>query len=276
MWPWEKASGDKAERSRQESLEVARAQLRVAESDARVSASGRRVQIFGAAVAVLGVVISLLVWHPWARPSIPRAAIRLRPRSHNAVVPKPIGQIPKPPPYSTGSSEDHCDAWWRSWFETQGAAEIWPPTIELSAPTSADITVTGAAVRVFRSYVPAAPSFIECVHGAGPVSGTLLDVDLAHPAAAPTIVADDGSDRPLALPNAVINVNPGHTEYVAVTARGARRMYEWSVTLRVVVAQRTQTVVLGSRRHPLRSWLGKRPPAAYDYDMRAHSWKRAS
>ncbi|HEY7829505.1 MAG TPA: hypothetical protein VIC06_02950 [Solirubrobacteraceae bacterium] len=194
------------------------------------------------------------------------------PHVRNAFVPNPINRIPRPPPYPSSESGDHC-AVWNNWLEAQGAADEWPPMIQLSAPTSADVTVIGASIRVFRSYVPTGLSYIECVHGAGPVPGTLLDVDLAHPAAAPTIVADDGSDTPLALPGAVINVDPGHTEYVAVTARGARKMYEWSVTLRVVVAQRTQTLVFGSPHRPLRSWLGARPTVTYDYDFSANAWR---
>jgi hypothetical protein len=145
--------------------------------------------------------------------------------------------------------------------------------VQIAAPASADVAVTGATVRVFRSFVPKALSFIVCLHGAGPEPGTLLDVDLAHPGVSPTIVADDGSDTPLALPTAVINVAPGHTEYVAVTPRGARRMYEWSITLNTVVAQRQQTFVFGSRKHPLRSWLGNIATIRdYDYDMISRSW----
>lgn len=281
MWPRKKIGEETAERRHRESLEVAREHLRLAKLDAHTAGFSRRVQVFSAAVAALGVGISLLVWRPWAEPTIPpHAVIHLFPGAGNALVPKPISQIPSPPPYPSNQPGERCGIWWRGWFDSQGAAAaVLPPTIEISAPTSADVTVTGATIRIFRSYVPKALSYIECITGAGPVPGTLLDVDLAHPAALPTIVANDGSDVPLAVPNAVINIDPGHTEYVAVTPRGAHKMYEWSVTLYLVVAQRAQTIVFGSSQHPLRTWLGTQSAIisrGYEYDLVTHSWKHVA
>ena len=101
---------------------------------------------------------------------------------------------------------------------------------------------------------------IKCVYGAGPVPGTLLNVNLDRPNAPPTIVSDAGQSVPLAMPYAVINIDAGHTEYVAVTPAGSGRFYEWSVKLTVVVDQHPRTYSFGSAAQPLRSWLGRPPP----------------
>jgi hypothetical protein len=115
-------------------------------------------------------------------------------------------------------------------------------------------------------------SLIGCARTGGVEPGTLLTVDLAHPAAAPTVVADDGSEASLEVPTAVISIAAGHTGYVALTPHGDARIYEWSVELRLVVAQRVQTAVVGSTTDPLRSWLGKTPQQTYDYDLRTEKW----
>ncbi len=204
-----------------------------------------------------------------------RAVVQLRPRTNNAVVPKSVGQLSQPPRYPVSDRGNQCHIWWQHWFDTQGAAEAQTnPTIEIRAPARAPVTVTAATIDVFRSYEPRYRLFINCVAGAGPSPGTLLSVNLERPNARPTIVADDGRDQPLALPDAVISVERGRTEEVAVNPSGARRMYEWGVTLTLVVDQRTQTVTFGSRQHPLRSWLGDIPHDSFDYDFESQSWKQ--
>jgi hypothetical protein len=265
-----------AGRPRRESLATQRAQAQLAEKDARWNLA---LQIAGVAVAAAGVLISLFVWHPWVhahphRIILPQASVQMLPNSHSAFVPALITRIPPPPDFPASERIDHCSRWWRTWFWSERAAEVAVPAIQVSAPPNADVAVVGASIKVFRTYRPPAVSYIACLHGAGAEVGTRLDVNLSRPNAVPTIVAADGSDRPLALPNAVINVDPGHTEYIAVIPHGAPLMFEWSIVLTTVVAQRTKVFVFGSPPRPLRTWLGPAPPATreYDYSIQAHRW----
>lgn len=240
-----------------------------------------RVTLAGIAVGIIGIVVGILTLANGAgspasrdlvRPG--RARLQLLPRSHNAVVPKGIADLPVPPRYPTSARQDHCGSWWRGWLDELHAAEASSvPTIAISAPVRAPVTVTAARVRVFRTYLPKAVSYVMCLYGAGPSPGTLLGTDLTRPNARPTIVADDGREEPLAMPNAVITVGRGQTEYVAVTPKGQPRMYEWAVSLSLVVDQQPQTVSFGSAQHPLRSWLGRMPSKSYDFDFQARAWK---
>jgi hypothetical protein len=272
-----RAKARESERRRQEALRVEHKNLTMAERGIELATQNKRVQVIATIVAVIGILITVvLAWQPWSRPSVPHAQIALVPSAHNAVIPKSIRELPAPPTYPADQIGDHCGAWWNTWFVEQGAAEQWVPTIEISAPANADITVANARVRVFKSYKPADLSYVKCLSGAGPYSGTRLNVDLDHPNAKPTIVADDGRDQPLSIPNAVINIDRGHTEYVAVYPRGGDQFYEWSLELQLVVDQRSSTVVYGSQDKPLRSWLGvDNNHAAYDYDYSTNSWRIA-
>jgi hypothetical protein len=221
-------------------------------------------------LALIGVIVPVLIfWRPWS--SAAAARVSLLPLAHNAVVPAGIDSLRTPPAFPSGSADDHC-AVWRDWFGEHGAAELSVPTIEISAPADAYVTVTSASVHVFRSYQPASLTSIMCLHGAGPSAGTLLNFDLDRPNATPTVVADDGSDHPLSFPTAVITIPRGQTQYVAVTPRGSALMYEWSVDLHLVVDQREQAVSFGSRDH-LRSWLGPVPSQYFDYSPQTHSWE---
>jgi hypothetical protein len=230
--------------------------------------------VLGAVVALVALVTPFLIWKLSGQSKVARAAVHLVPRQHAAIVPKPISKVSAPPGYPRDQRDNHCHAWWHDWFQTQLAAEDWEPTIEISAPANSAVTVDKATIQVFRSYEPQTLSMIRCVFSeGGPAAGTLLFVDLHQPAAGPKVIADDGSVTALAIPNAVININPGHTEYIAVRPKGKHRMYDWSVTLTLVVDQRRESRTFGSARHPLRSWLGDTPSAQYDYDVRANVWK---
>jgi hypothetical protein len=264
------------DRRHQETLDLSRRQLEVSESTAHAARRSRRLQVLAVAIAAVGVLVSVLVWAPWTRGGpLPKASVTLTPNAHNSFAPTRASRLPVPPPYPAADTGEHC-ANWTSWLEAIGAASEWPYLVEVSAPVRADVAVVSASVHVFRSYVPEGVTTIECVHGAGPIPGTLLTLHLANPNAPPTIVADDGSDTPLRLPDAVINIEPGHTEYIALTPDGAPRMYEWSVTLQVVVAQHTKSITFGSPSHPLRSWLGSLPATAYDHAPSGGSWRPAS
>lgn len=269
---------DDVERRHRELVGAVGAQTEAVEAG---SASNRRWQMVAAALAALGLVFTLLIWHPWAtssastgaRPSL-KAVVTLLPGSHNAFLPRSIEAVSDPPPPATSQTGSLCGLWWQRWLPAQAAAEDASPTVEISAPSGADAAVVAASVHVYRAYAPSTVSYVICATGAGPEPGTLLDVNLARPYLSPTIVADDGSNTPLAVPNAVINIAPGHTEYIAVTPTGAAEMYEWSVTLDIVVAQRHQLVTFGSPQRPLRSWLGTRPPdsRAYTFSVQSRRW----
>ncbi len=253
--------------------------LELARRSEAITRGSRNAQIFAAFVAVIAVLVAVLAWRPWAGTAIAHATLKLLPPSRDAVIPKPISQVSTPPPYSADLASRHCGVWWRSWLVEQGAAEVpTRPLIEVSAPAGVDVTIAGAKIRIFRAYTPSQLSLIECFRaaGGGPAPGTLLEVDLAHPDAAPTIVADDGSNQSLSLPDAVINVEPGHTEFIAVTPHGDHRFFEWSLELRAVIDKRSERFVFGTRSRPLRSWLGSLPAAGYDYDMSGRAWRRTT
>lgn len=277
MWG-NRSKTDDTERRHRELLDAVSAQTGAVELG---SASNRRWQIVAAALAALGLVFTLIIWHPWvarssssgARPVL-RAVATMIPGSHNAFLPRQIGAVSEPPSYPSGQGGNLCELWWQRWLPAQGAAEDSSPTVEISAPASVDTAVVGASVHVYRAYSPTTVSYVICAAGGGAEPGTLLDVNLARPYLSPTIVADDGSDIPLSVPNAVINIDPGHTAYIAVTPSGAAEMYEWSVTLDIVVAQRHQLVTFGTPRQPLRSWLGTHPSEdhTYTFSNESHRW----
>jgi hypothetical protein len=259
-------------RARREHREI----LNVGERQIHLSRLSLRFQVSAVVVAVVGVGIALFAWHPWRSNSPPHAKVSLALGSHDAYVPRAVAEIPAPPPYRSSNRESRCEEWWRHWFNAQDAAETTNPLVEVSAPAAAAVSITGADVRIYRSYVPRAISYIKCVTGYGPSAGTLFYLDLAHPNRDPKIVADDGSETPLAMPTAVIDIEPGQTEEVALTPRGDPLMYEWSAQLRMVVDQREQTFNVGSARHPLRSWLGPDPDGgAYAFDEKADTWEPA-
>jgi hypothetical protein len=229
-------------------------------------------QLLALLISTTGVVIALLVWAPWTTGGpVPNAAVKLAPNDHNALVPLPASRLPAPPAYPREHARDHC-ADWATWFDAVGAASEWPNIVEVSAPVTADVAVVDARIQVFRSYIPTGLVQVECLHGAGPIPGTLLMINLSHPNRPATIVADDGSDIRLHLPDAVINIAPGHTEYIALRPSGTPRMFEWSASLRVVVAQHSRTITIGSRTHPLRTWLGHTPQALYDHRPSGGAW----
>jgi hypothetical protein len=229
-----------------------------------------------AVVVGAAIIVGATVWQPWKASGSGTRAVHARlsltTPNANAVIPKPLTALGSPPVFSRAQVQDHCPAWWAHWFVQQGAAQMGGPLIEVSAPAKADATITGASVKIYKAYRPAAASLIQCLHGAGPTPGTLLNVNLDRPSARPTIVSDLGREVPMAMPDAVININPGHTEYVVVAPAGSDKLYEWAVKLRVVVDQRTQVYSFGSASSPLRSWLGPQPARAYDYDTATRSW----
>ena len=269
MWGRRKA---KEERERRDHREI----LDVGERQVHLSRLSLRFQVSSVAIAALGVGVTLFAWHPWGGSGPLHARLKLTPGSHDGYVPRSVAALSVPPAYRASSRESRCEEWWRRWFGSQDAAETTNPLVEVSAPAAAAVTITDVTVHIYRSYLPKALSYVKCVTGYGPESGTLLYVDLAHPERVPKIVADDGSETPLAMPNAVIDVEPGQTEEVALTPRGEPRMYEWSARLRVIVDQQEQTFRIGSARRPLRSWLGPSPKGgAYEFDEQTGSWKLA-
>jgi hypothetical protein len=212
--------------------------------------------------------------------SAPAAAVMLSPPDGIALIPKPIADVPDPPPYANTEAVDHCGLWWKGWFPQQHAASLYQPSfVEVSAPRGDPVTITRISAHVFRAYKPAGISIIECVApGAGPISGTFVSLDLDHPSVLPTVAVSGGGhpmSHPMPLPEAAIAINPGHTEYLSLVPKGARGFYEWSATLQFTVNQRTETREVGSLAHPLRSWLGFTPTFnnGYDYDTRNHSWR---
>jgi len=280
MW-WSGKRRDAEERRRQESLEINREILRRAEENAKLAEKSNRGQLVGLVVgsvlAVLGIAATvLLTLQPWKSDSVPpqvRAVVKLV-VARNGIIPKPISAVSAPPSYPSSQSADHCAGWWMKWFGQQGAASIDDPTISISAPQDADVTVVSASIEVYQLYKPADLSFIMCLHGAGPVPGTFLNVNLDRPNAYPTIVSDAGQLTPLEMPGAVINIDPGHTEYITVQPSGRRGiLYSWSVELVIVVNQQQEKFAIGSPMNPLRSWFGSIPSNAYDYDMQTHSWQ---
>jgi hypothetical protein len=271
MWGRRKAREERERSDRREILDVGERQI-------HLSRRSLRFQVSSVAIAALGVGITLFAWHPWGGGSTPlHAKAKLAPGSHDAYVPHPVAAISIPPANRPSREESRCEEWWRHWFDAQDAAGTANPLVEVSAPATAAVTITRATVQVYRSYAPKAISYIKCATGYGPEVGTLLYVNLAHPERPPKIVADDGSETPLVMPNAVIDVEPGKTEEVALTPRGQPRMYEWSARLQMIVDQHEQVFDVGSARQPLRSWLGSNPNSrAYEFDEQEGVWEPAN
>lgn len=208
------------------------------------------VQVLAVLVAIPGVAVTLLSWHPWSSPVAPSAILKLV-GAESYVVPGLRSQFPAPP-YSL-----HCSDW-NAWALRAGAAPV--PSmqyIEVEAPAAADVTITAANIHVFRSYLPSHLSSIVCITGAGPSVATDMFVSLSMPSALPRIVSASGGTAPLAMPGSVVNISPGHTEYLDVQPAGEARYYNWSITFTVVVNQQAKEVTIGSASHPLASWLGE-------------------
>jgi hypothetical protein len=108
----------------------------------------------------------------------------------------------------------------------------------------------------------------------------MLNVNLSHPNARPTIVVGSSSGvvasgpaKKQPMPGAVINISPGHTEYIQLITLGRGWYYEWSIQLQVVISQRTELFTFGTAKHPLTTWLGALPSLGYDYSATKHGWK---
>lgn len=278
---WPSGRRDAEERRHREALEINRELLRRAEESAELAKKSNHGQLVGFLVgtvlALLTIAATVLVAvQPWKSDPVPsQARADVHPiASRNGVIPKPVNAISAPPSYQPSQAADHCAAWWQRWFVQQGAAPVDNPTLSISAPQGADATVVSASIEVYRSYKPANLTYIECLHGAGMVPGSYLNVNLDRPNAYPTIISESGQLTPLEMPGAVINIDPGHTEDISVQPSGHRGMlYSWSLRLAIVVNQRQERFTFGSPTNPLRSWFGPIPPNAYDYDMQMHSWQ---
>jgi len=108
----------------------------------------------------------------------------------------------------------------------------------------------------------------------------MLNVNLSHPNARPTIVVGSSSGvvasgpaKKQTMPSAVVNISPGHTEYIQLITLGKGWYYEWSIQLQVVIDQRTVFFTFGSAKHPLSTWLGDLPSLGYDYSVTKHGWQ---
>jgi hypothetical protein len=250
-------------------------EIRWARKGVELAKQNRDLQVIAILMAIVGILVAaVLAWPSSPSPVPGKANITLVPLLKDAIISRPVEQLPSPPPYPGNEAADHCSRWWKGWFIKQQAIPSPANTlVQISAPANSDVTVTSASFRVFRSYKPLVISYIRCFDGGGPVPGTLLSASLSHPGESPTIVSDSGQAVPLSMPNAVINITAGHTEYVDISPTGDSLIYEWSVTLTTVVDQHSTTTVFGSARHPLRSWLGSTPSPAYDYFLPANSWR---
>lgn len=248
---------------------------RYSQPQSALKAPGTGIQKVVATTGLLSVLVAVLgLWRPW-EDSTATAKVKLMSASQNSVIPEPIATIPDPPAYGNSELGDHCSKW-ATWLSQQGAAQPFVPRqISISAPTGADVTVTGATSRVFDSFAPDSLSQILCLRGAGLTPGTRLVLNLSRPSIRPT-VTPEGSSRALPIPGSVIDVPPGHTEYVTVVAEGPPRFYEWSLVIHLTVDQREETKIIGTKSHPLRSWLGPVPRTSYDYDVGSNSWRRVS
>jgi hypothetical protein len=232
--------------------------------------------LVGLLVNVLSTQAQRVVPSPDPATSTPevRALVKLVPASTNGVIPKPISAISAPPSYPPSQSDDHCAGWWKKWFGLQEAAAVDGPLVRISAPQGADATVVSASIQVYGSNKPPDFSYIACAHGAGLAPGTHLYVNLDRPNDYPKIVSDAGQLTPLEMPGAVINIDPGHTEYISVLPTGRRGiLYSWSVQFTVIINQRQEEFTFGSQKNPMRTWFGPIPPNAYDYSLQARSWQ---
>jgi hypothetical protein len=209
----------------------------------------------------------------------PKARLTLIRALGDMVIPQAVSRLPQPPSFPPALAANHCGRW-SAWFEKQHAAQaMYPFVVQVAAPAHTDVTVVDVKTTVYRSFKPAAVSYIDCLHGGGPLPGTMVDVNLSHPEARSIVLVQSRPNdlsspvKKRAMPGAVINISPGHTEYIQLNTLGKGWYYEWSVRLQVVVDQRTETFTFGSPQHPLSTWLGKSPAPAYDYNAADHQWQ---
>lgn len=227
----------------------------------------------GAAATVIAAV--LVAWHPWESKVTPVARVTLSKLYGNAIVPKAIDTVPQPPAFPRSQGTDHCAFWWRKWLPRQHAADFeYTPQVAIAAPDGSDVTVTRALVHVFRAYRPRDFSGISCrvSPGAGPEGGTRLILDLDHPTKLPTILPTTGGPE-MQMPSGVINIAPGHTEYIELNPLRGEKLYEWSFTLEVSVGQHVEYESFGSRTAPLRTWGGSFPSRLYAFPTGASHWR---
>jgi hypothetical protein len=207
-------------------------------------------------------------------------ALRVLLGEGDAYFPQPLRKLPRPPNYTAtgGSLAAHCSQW-NAWLEANRASRAIPPTVALTAPSNTAVTIVSAVPHIVRAFVPSAATYVECDRGAGGFGGTSLAFDLAHPARRPVVVTDTG--RRFAMPDGVITVDAGRTEYIAFDGAGPRyrpgrqaRLYEWYGELTIVVAQHQEIDRVGSASEPLVSWSG--PPARtfYDFDFQLRRSRR--
>ncbi len=256
-----------------------------------------RLQLAILTVGIASVVVALLAWHPWVGPTEPRVVMRVVGNLDNPIIPARIGAIPDPPVYPADRASEHCDLWSR-WLAHEHAVQAFRSgpagfAVEISAPDNATVSIRGMSVHVFRSFKPRSVSYIECDRdtfgealgfSAGQSSGFTLDpipmlyLSLAHPNLVPRIdVASEagGKPRSLASSTVVSRIKAGTTDTLFVVPRGHRgRVYEWSLDLPASYAQKRDTLKVGSRERPLRSWLGPYPKSGFDYDLKTHAWRR--
>ena len=191
----------------------------------------------------------------------------------NAVVPFTPGQLPTPPSYTPdpGPFQTHCQEW-KSWLQQHRAASWTGPNIDIAAPSNGPVTVLAVQAEVFRAYRPHALTLIECEQGAGGLSPAELTLDLTRPAKAPVLrTGQRGRIGP--LPPSVFVVPRGVGRTLSLAPHGRQGLlYEWGIRIETVFDQRRQSVALGSREHPIRTWFG-RLPQPVDYDLRTGRWR---
>ena len=249
-------------------------------ASSRGEGSWSSLEIVAAFVGAIATVLAavLVAWQPWASGTPVSARVTQTKLYGNAIVAKPIRAISRPPSYPVSQQNDHCEGWWRKWLPKERAADFeFVPQISIAAPAGADVAVTNVSVHVFSAQSPNYISAIACrvSPGAGPEGGTKLLVDLDHPTKLPTIVPTTGG-RAMHIPSGVINIAPGHTEYVEVDPEMDKRYYEWALTLELSVDQRVERRSIGSRQNPLRSWRLPIPNRPFTFPPGAKSWHHPS
>jgi hypothetical protein len=249
------------------------------------------------AVAIATAAIALLAWHPWSSSTTThapgsRTGVAIGPSAaaeplratvtmfHSApafyltVLPRPIGSVPAPPRYSRSDRDQYC-VHRRKWLDHLSAADPLGPTFSVEAPAAAVVSVTNVTVTVYRHTVTPVASVVYCINPEVQYDvppATDINLDLAHPTTTPTTHRELSPNPPLALPDAVVSIPAGRVETLVIVPTGMPGIYDWSLELTVIVDRKSETMVFGSKAHPLRNWIGHLS-TQYDYDPEARSWR---
>jgi hypothetical protein len=278
-----RARRDRRERQRQhrEAQAVGQRQVRWAKVSAMVA-------LVGLAVGVSGIVVAVAIAFLAEDEDAPAAAERdaapdqrfarmLPPDPGSWAAPTRVGDLGIPPPFTrdVGTQESHCDEW-EDWLT--GDLEAFPSTgthvIEVSAPADLPVVIVDVHVEVLEHRPITDPLLVRCRVGAGGFYAHTASIVLESAEPTLEIESSEGSRLPFLVPPDQFRVDPGYTEAIELLPTGAPGFWEWTLELTAIVDQVRLTQTLGTREHPLRTFVGSLDGLdMVDWDLATCSWR---